>query len=125
MLLIQEILITATLKEFYYAREMSEEDGIIINHIAGALIYDTIDAKTKIEISKEDKLVMWAKCKKTYLFWYAQYKDYSKEEQKKLLDRYFKSTLCEFYLNRLAEEGEIMTMGKITDILGIKNIIVK
>jgi hypothetical protein len=125
MLHIQEILISATLKEFYYAREMSEEDGIIINHIAGALIYDTIDSKAKIEISKEDKLKMWSSCKDNYLFWYAQYKDYSKEEQKKLLDRYFKSTLCEFYLNKLADEGEIMTMGKITDILGIKNIIVK
>lgn len=125
--LINDILINSVLKEFYKTYLMDEKTGIIVNHKGGAMLYDKIEKELhKIEVPQEEKKRIWAECKKGYMFWYAQYKDYPKEEQKKLLEQYYKSSLCEYHLNSLLKPdftGQVISFDDIpSDIVGLKKV---
>lgn len=124
-MIIQDILINATLKEFYYTYDMTGE-GMIVNHIGGAALYDKIEKEVyKIEISAEDKKTIWNQCKKDYNFWYAQYNRHSVEQQKKKLEGFYKSSLAEFHLNSLLNTkgtGQILSFSGPTDILGMTGV---
>lgn len=126
-MLIEDILINSVLKEFYKTYIMNESKGLIINHKGGALLYDKIEKQLhKIEVSADEKKRIWTECKKTYLFWYAQYKDYPKEKQRQLLEQYYKSALCEYHLNSLLKpdfSGQIICFDDLpSDIVGLKKV---
>jgi hypothetical protein len=117
MILIEEILINGMLKDFYESYR-EHKKGTITNHIAGSKLYDyLIKNKIAFDISAETKKEIYRQCGKTYVSLYSIYKDYSKEAQKKIADRYYKSALMEWWLNYLVKEkDQYLELGTITDL---------
>lgn len=101
-LLIVEMLIRETLKDFYATFVKHHGEGMILNHIGGSKLYDII--KDDIDIDVETKKELWKDSKTSFII-----KSYKvcEESKKKQLEDIFKSKIVEWYLRRLAMEGKV------------------
>lgn len=101
-LLIVEMLIRETLKDFYATFVKHHGEGMILNHIGGSKLYDII--KDDIDIDVETKKELWKNSKTSFVI--KAYK-VCEESKKKQLEDIFKSKIVEWYLRKLAMEGKV------------------
>jgi len=102
-LLIVEMLIRETLKDFYATFVKHHGEGMILNYIGGSKLYDII--KDDIEIDVDTKKELWKNSKTSFVI-----KSYKvcEESKKKQLEDIFKSKIVEWHLRRLALSGQVL-----------------
>jgi len=102
-------LSSVCLKEFYNLYD-TEGVGIITNTKSGALLFDLMKfVEQDIEIDSDTKKIIWKDCVDDYNIIYDKTIE-DKEKHKKLREELYKSRLIEYWLNKVAEDGRMVTL---------------
>lgn len=102
-------LSSVCLKEFYNLYD-TEGVGIITNTKSGALLFDLMKfVEQDIEIDSDTKKIIWKDCVADYNIIYDKTIE-DKEKHKKLREEFYKSRLMEYWLNKIAEDGRMVTI---------------